>query len=235
MKSAIIKIEKSSGMMIPYEYNYYIALSIYSKLNQYQNKIRPLHIPASFSVFTFSNIISRKVLTGINGLKIDRGFIIFRTLDDTLLDYLKLGLALDPTIRITETTFSVKSVKEINSISFPEEVKFRTLSPALVRDFKNAKLYVSDPRYIEENINNTTTWFLKHKLGISNPSLSIEIETYDRKTVRISSNAGKNSITTSFNLTGRLRGNPDEISMIYYRGIGSKTGLGLGCWEVNNE
>ncbi len=219
--------------MIPYEYNYYLALSFYSKLSIYQERVRLLHTPSSFSIFTFSNIISRKVLSGLNGLEITKGFIIFRTLDDRLLEHLKLGLAFDPDIRITETIFRVKSLKETEQVQLKDDLGFRTLSPVLVRDFRNKEKYVTDPKEIEENINMTTQWFMKNKIGIQEPNIKIEILTSHRKTCRISSNAGKNSITTCFNLTGTIKGNPSEIQLLYYRGLGSKTGLGLGCWEVN--
>ncbi|GGM75374.1 CRISPR-associated endoribonuclease Cas6 [Thermogymnomonas acidicola] len=226
-------MERTSGKMIPYEYNYYLAMSLYSRLGIYQQKVRPLHVPSSFSVFTFSNIISRDVSTGINGLKIDRGFLVFRTLDDRLLEYLKLGLALNPVLKIADTSFTVKSVKEVEQNEMQGELEFRTLSPVLIRDFSDGRKYVVDPDRIEENLNLTTEWFLKNKLGVQEPRVKIEIFKSHRKTARISSNAGKNSITTCFNLAGKITGNPSDILLLYYRGLGSKTGLGLGCWEVS--
>ncbi len=227
--------------MIPYEYNYYLAMSLYSRLGIYQQKVRPpLHVPSSFSVFTFSNIISRDVSTGINGLKIDRGgFLVFRTLDDRLLEYLKLGLALNPVLKIADTSFTVKSVKEVEQNEMQGELEFRTLSPVLIRDFSDGRKYVVDPPdRIEENLNLTTEWFLKNKLGVQEPPrVKIEIFKSHRKTARISSNAGKNSITTCFNLAGKITGNPSDILLLYYRGPGieDRPGSGVLGGELNGR
>lgn len=232
MKSSLVHLDRVSGKIIPYEYNYFLAMALYSKLTEYQKNVRPLHDRLNFSVFTFSNIISAKPPTGINGLQIDNGFIVLRTLDDRITEFLRLGLAADPYVKIADTVYRVKAVSDAKPVRFKGHTSFKTLSPVLVKDFDNRKRFVTDGSRLESNLNKVTNWFLENKLGVGNPSVEIKVLSSHRKTARISSSAGKNSITTCFNLTGEISGKEEEISLLYYRGLGSKTGLGLGCWEV---
>lgn len=236
MLTSIVSIERSEGKIIPFEYNYYLSISVYSKLETYQQEIKKLHQKNQPGIHTISNIISNDTKYGINGLDIQKGFFILRSIDNRMGPYFRLGLSSDPHIMIVNTIYEVKSVRDSpGKLNGRRQVKFRTLSPVLVRDFGNRKLFVNDADKVEENLNLATKWSLKKQFGIGESVIDdIFIKVLDKhpKTVRVSGGAQKESRTRAFDLTGEIGGDPGVLEVIYHRGLGSKTGLGLGCWEA---
>jgi len=227
-----ILITRVDGSIIPFDYNYYVAINIYDKLSLYNDNIRKIHDKQSFSLHTFSNIISKSQKSGINGLDIPSGFIIFRSLDSRLINYLRLGISLNPVIQIVNTKYLVKAVYDWRGLDTPSAFNFRTLSPVLVRDFNSKKRYVEDPSDVRDNLLATTEWQMKNLFNIENPDMNIDIKNIKRKTVRISSREESISKTVGFEFEGRIEGDPAALKIAYYRGLGSKTGLGLGLVEV---
>jgi CRISPR-associated endoribonuclease Cas6 len=236
MLTSIVSIERSKGKIIPFEYNYYLSISVYSKLEIYQQEIKQLHQKNQPGIHTISNIISNGVKYSNEGLDVQKGFFILRSIDNKIGPYFRLGLSSDPYIKIVNTIYDVKSVRDSpGRLNGQEQVKFRTLSPVLVRDFYNRKLFVTDAEKVEENLNLITKWSLKNQFGISegvSDNISIKIMEKHPKTVRVSSGPQKESRTRAFDLRGEIAGDPGVLEVLYHRGLGSKTGLGLGCWEV---
>lgn len=236
MESTLINLTRTKGTIIPYEYNYYLSICIYSKLKLYQANVRKLHDKNQPGLHTISNIISFETRRGINGLDIPKGFIIVRSINQEINDFLRLGLALEPTIQICDVTYAVKGVRKIaDKISTKTEVKFKSISPVLVRDFVNKKLFVDNEDRLEKNLNELTKWTLEHNYGFSPATLKnlkITVDKSKQKSVRISNTKAKESITTAFQISGRIIANPEVLKILYYKGLGSKTSLGLGCWEV---
>lgn len=236
MLTCIVSIERSDGKIIPFEYNYYLSMSVYSKLEIYQQEIKKLHQKNQQGIHTISNIISKDPKHGVNGLDIQKGFFILRSIDNRIGPYFRLGLSFDPHIRIVNTVYEVKSVKDsLGRLNGRGRVKFKTLSPVLVRDFGNRKLFVTDSDKVEQNLNLVTKWSLKNQFGISESvieDISINLLEEHPRTVRVSSGIQKESKTRAFDLTGEIIGNPGILEVLYHRGLGSKTGLGLGCWET---
>jgi CRISPR-associated endoribonuclease Cas6 len=236
MLTSIVSIERSEGKTIPFEYNYYLSISVYSKLETYQQEIKQLHHKNQPGIHTISNIISNEVKYGDKGLDIQKGFFILRSIDNKIGPYFRLGLSSDPFIKIVNTTYTVKSVRDSpGKLNGQKQIKFRTLSPVLVRDFNNRKLFVTDAEKVEENLNLATKWSLKNQFGISesvSDDISIKVLEKSPKTVRVSSGSQKESRTRAFDLRGEMTGDPGVLEVLYHRGLGSKPGLGLGCWEV---
>lgn len=232
--SVILKIRRVSGNVIPYEYNYYLALAFYSKLDKYNNEVRTIHDRSSISFHTFSNIISESVKYGINGLSLDRGFIIFRSIDKRMENYLRLAIAEDSHLRICDTTYVVQSIISTEKPKLRNSYEFRTLSPVVVRNFESRTKYVDSIDDLGSNLKKNITWVLEKKLMHTPDRIEIEIKTGKRKTVRISSQNKKEAITSGFNLTGSIEADPLTFDLLYHKGLGSKTGLGLGCIEVDD-
>ncbi len=230
-----IKLKRIDGLIIPYEYNYYLAINFYEKLFLYNDLIRKIHNPDSYSLHTFSNIISNKGKSGLNGLDIPDGFIIFRSLDSRLINYLRLGLSLNPTIKIVNAKYIVESIHNWKEFDGRNEFYFRTLSPVVVKDFNSSKRYVDDPTEVEDNLLRVTYWQLENLFNIKNSNLEIKIKNIRRKSVRISSKPNGISKTIGFEFEGKISGDPNALKVIYYRGLGSKTGLGLGEIEVRDN
>ncbi len=108
------------------------------------------------------------------------------------------------------------------------------MSPILVKDFHNPKKYIESEKEVEENLNLITKWQMKNLLKFDADGLEIHLDEVSRKTVRISSNNDQVYRTTGFNVSGEIISDPLILKAIYYKGLGSKTGLGLGCIEVIN-
>ena len=88
---------------------------------------------------------------------------------------------------------------------------------------------------VEENLNLVMKWTLRNQFGISETvleGLHINVSEAHSKTIRVSSGPQKQSTTRAFDLTGNISGEPGALEVIYNRGLGSKTSLGLGCWEA---
>ena len=80
MLNSLVSIERLKGEEIPFLYNYYLAISVYSKLDIYQQNIKKLHNKNQVGIHTISNIISRKTRLLENGLDIPEGFFIIRSM-----------------------------------------------------------------------------------------------------------------------------------------------------------
>ncbi|QRF75592.1 CRISPR-associated endoribonuclease Cas6 [Thermoplasmatales archaeon] len=236
MLTSIISIERSDQNSIPFEYNYYLAISVYSKLKLYQEEIKTLHKWNQPGIHTISNIIARSASHRNNGLDISRGFFILRSIDKRMGSYFRLGLSIDPYLRIGSARYIVKSVTDSDGrLRGRGNVGFKTLSPVLIRNFQNKKMFVAKHGEIEENLNQVMKWTLKNQFGIAESNLSdlfIKVTEAHSKTIRISSGPAKESMTRGYDITGNISGDPGVLEVIYHRGLGSKTGLGLGCWEA---
>jgi len=237
MKSVKLYIKRINGKIIPFEYNYFIGISIYKKLLNFQEDIIPLHRSSQVGIYTFSNIISPFIpgseLFADNGLDIGKGYIIFRTLNEKLIDYLRLGILADNKIRIKDTVFEVSHIEDIKPHHIDtEEIKFKTLSPIIVRNYARKNFYINDEKNIATNLKLVIENQLSKFFDIDKASVNFSNLIPKKKSIRISSNGKKESISTGFNLSGKITASPDILNLLYYKGLGSKTSLGLGCWEV---
>jgi CRISPR-associated endoribonuclease Cas6 len=236
MLNSLVSIERLKGEEIPFLYNYYLAISVYSKLDIYQQNIKKLHNKNQVGIHTISNIISRKTRLLENGLDIPEGFFIIRSIDDDFENYVRLGLSLDPHLKIQNTIYKVKSVRPIeDKLDGKTEFNFKSLSPVLVRNFDDRKKFVMEESQIEENLNLVTKWLLLNEFNFSIEDVdnfNIEIKESKSRTVKVSSIDDPSSKLKAFELKGNISGDANIIKFIYHRGLGSKTGLGLGCWEV---
>lgn len=233
MKSMIINIERINGKTIPFAYNYYLATSFYLKLNLYQRDVRVLHSSYQVGMHTFSNIIPSNVKVENNGLNIESGKIVFRSFDPRIDSYLRLGLAEDPFIRILNTTFKVTSIYTGKEISFnSNKIDFKSLSPVLVKDWDKKNRFISDPEDLKDNLERLVVWSLEKKFLMKDPYVNINIKETKPKTVRLTSSKDNEVLTRGFNIKGSIETDIESLKIIYYRGLGSKTSLGLGCIEV---
>lgn len=233
MNSMIINIEKLNGKSIPFAYNYYLATSFYSKLKFYQRDIRKLHNSSQVGMHTFSNIISNNVKIENDGLDIESGKIVFRSFDPRIDSYMRLGLAEDPLIRILNTTFKATSTYKGKEIYFnSNKINFKSISPVLVKDWNKKNKFVSNPEDLKKNLEKLVNWSLEKKFLVNDPQIKINIEEARPKTVRITSNNDNQILTRGFNIKGSIEADTESLKIIYYKGLGSKTSLGLGCIEV---
>jgi CRISPR-associated endoribonuclease Cas6 len=236
VKGIKVYIKRTDGKIIPYEYNYYLSISLYSKLGYYQENVMKLHTKNQQGIHTFSNIISTVSKNAINGLDIENGFFIFRSVDSSLVDYLRMGFTLDPYIRVSEVTYKVTGIKDDVFLELSDSnFNFVSISPVLVRDFSAKNKFVNDGKNVDRNLTLISKWTLNniYKLPLEKTeNLKIELTSAKGKTVKISNSKKKESITTAFQIKGTITGSSEALKILYYKGLGSKTSLGLGCWRV---
>jgi CRISPR-associated endoribonuclease Cas6 len=232
MKSVILSLKKIDRVPIPFEYNYFFGIAIYNKLRLYQENIKNLHNKNMQDVHTFSSVISRDLTLSTAGIDFNKGTIILRSLDDKIIEYLRIGLSLDNILYIGNSKIVINSIKKLDSPDFSKgEVNFKSISPALIRNFSNKNNFVIKDD-VSENLSKSIAWsYEKYYASKIKPPV---IEKYFSKvkTVKISNNG---VILNAVLLKGKITGDEEVIKFSYFKGFGSKTGLGLGCWEVDED
>ncbi|MEM3238420.1 MAG: hypothetical protein QXX11_05860, partial [Thermoplasmata archaeon] len=91
MKSILLFLDKLDAKEIPFNYNYFFSIAFYNKLRLYQENIGFLHNKQMQDIHTFSSIISRDLTISDSGIDFKKATIVFRSLDDRVIEYLKVG------------------------------------------------------------------------------------------------------------------------------------------------
>lgn len=230
MKSVLLKIKNVNGSLLPYEHNYTLSIAIYGKLQYYQEEIRKLHAKDVQDVHTISSIIPKEPGFNSSGIKFERGIVVVRSYYDDLIDHLRLALSLDGTIRVGPLDLEVTGIKDTFEPDFKKgTVNFRTLSPVLVRDHNDKKTFRTHLDDVPENLAESMVWAYSSFTSEAAEKPAIRLSNLKRKTVRVSKSG---TVLGAVTLRGSIEANPDLLQFSYYKGLGSKTGLGLGCWEV---
>lgn len=231
MKSVILKFKSPEKQVIPFEHNYYTGIALQQKYNQimYSEKLN-MHSRLQNN-YTISSIITKNGEIKDNGIYTNQFFIILRSLDDEFINKLKVAFSFYPEIRIGGTKFSIYEIKDTKIALFNNIVNFKSLSPVLIRYKDKLDNFVTQENEIEPNLKawmlNTYYKYTGKKFDIN---FSIDIDKIKIKSVMVSSNKIK---LRALLLYGKFKmADPEMLRLLYYKGLGSKTGLGLGCWEV---
>lgn len=227
----LISIKNLNNALLSYEHNYTLAIAIYNKLEYYPNPIRKLHTKEFQDIHTISTIIPQEPDFKADGIGFQRGFFIVRSYYDDIIEYLRLAISLDGTLRVGDLDLEVTRIKETTAPNFQSGfVNFRTLSPVLVRDSEDRNTFRTHNDDVPDNLSRSMVWSYVSLTSRSAESPEITITSLKRKTARVSKSG---TVLGAVVLRGSIKGDPDLLQFSYYKGIGSKTGLGLGCWEVD--
>ena len=232
MKSVILKFKSPEKQVIPFDHNYYTGIAIQQKYNQimYSEKLN-MHSRLQNN-YTISSIITKNGEIKDNGIYTNKFFIILRSLDDEFINKLKAAFSFYPEMRIGNSKFSIYEIKDTRMTLFNNIVNFKSLSPVLIRYKDKLNNFVTQENEIEPNLKawmvNTYYKYTGKKFDVN---FSIDIDKIKVKSVMVSSNKIK---LRALLLYGKFKmADPEMLQLLYYRGLGSKSGLGLGCWEVN--
>jgi CRISPR-associated endoribonuclease Cas6 len=227
----LLRIKNLNGSLLPYEHNYNLSIAIYNKLQYYQDSIRKLHTKEFQDIHTISTIIPQEPNFGTDGISFQKGFFIVRSYYDDIIDHLRLAISLDGTLRVGDLHLEVTGIKDTVAPKFESGyVKFRTLSPVLVRDFEDRSTFRTHADDVPDNLSHSMAWSYTSFTSQSSDNPEITISSLKRKTVRVSKTG---TVLGAVVLRGSIKGDPELLQFSYYKGLGSKTGLGLGCWEVD--
>ncbi|AAT42594.1 CRISPR-associated endoribonuclease Cas6 [Picrophilus oshimae] len=231
MKSAILKFRSENKQQIPFEHNYYLGIAIQKKYNQlmYSEKIE-MHSGLQNN-YTISSIITKDAEIRDDGIYTKNFFIVLRSLEDEFINRLKVSFSSYPEIRIGNSVFSIVEIKDTKRVDFSSDIYFKSLSPILIRYSKKLDNFVTQKNEIEPNLK---AWMInayyKNTGRKPETNFSIDIDKVKVKSVIVSKNRIKLRAPLIY---GRFRSaDPEMLEMFYYKGMGSKTGLGLGCWEA---
>lgn len=230
VKSILLKIRNSNGLLLPYEHNYKLATAIYDKLRYYQESVRELHRKDFQDIHTISSIIPHNSQYHSTGIKFDKGLFVVRSYYDDVIDHLRLAISLDEKIRIGELELVITRIQDTLKPEFNKgKVNFKTISPVLVRDQADRKTFRTHLDDVPENLAHSMVWSYDSITSNQAGTPSVNITNLKRKTVRVSNDG---STLAAVLLTGSIIGDSELLQFSYFKGLGSKTGLGLGCWEV---
>lgn len=160
---------------------------------------------------------------------------IVRSVNDDIIQTLRGSFALDPSINVGKATGRVTSIKDGRLPDFDNTVKFKTLSPVMI---KNPKLADGDKKIIgpkTEGFEAVVCRKIEKSYEIathddSGEGVEIWIDDHSKTQVRVSHD--EDTLLPAWELEGHMRGKKEVLLHAYHGGIGSKTALGLGCWEV---
>jgi len=230
MKSIILLFKSPEKQLIPFEHNYYTGIAIQQKYNRllYNEKIEK-HSRIQ-SNYTISSIIPKKPEINKNGIYTDRFFIVLRSIDDNFIKYIKAAFAIYPEFRINNSIFNIYKIEDTEKIKFKDNTKFKAISPFLIR-YKNIhKNFVTKKENIPENMKAWIIDTYKKFTGLEiKEDFDIKIDNVKVKSIMASNNVRLRGVLLSGEFIN-LKSDVQEL--FYYKGIGSKTGLGLGCWGV---
>lgn len=231
MKSVLIRVKNLNNSLLPFEHNYTLAIAIYNKLQYYQNSIRELHTKEFQDIHTISTIIPQEPDFGADGISFQKGFFILRSYYDDIIEHLRLAISLDGTLRVGDLYLEVTGIRETVAPKFESgTVKFKTLSPVLVRDYEDRNTFRTHADDVPDNLSRSMVWSYASFTSKTPETPKITISSLKRKTVRVSKSG---TVLGAVVLKGTIKGDLDLLQFSYFKGIGSKTGLGLGCWEVD--
>jgi CRISPR-associated endoribonuclease Cas6 len=230
VKSILLRVKNTDNSLLPYEHNYTLSIAIYNKLQYYQDSVRKLHTKEIQDIHTISTIIPQNPQYETAGINFQKGFFILRSNYDDIIDHLRLAISLDGTLKVGDLYLEVTGIKDTDEPSFDSgDINFRTLSPVLVRDQEDRKTFRTHTDDVPENLSLSMSWSFSSFTSKSVEKPTLTITSLKRKTVRVSKSG---TILGAVVLRGSIQGDPDLLRFSYYKGLGSKTGLGLGCWEV---
>lgn len=238
-----IKIKfKFKSLSLPYSYQYYLSSLIYNMLllsdSDYANYIHTL----KYKPYSFSALYSTKELISFKVKKIifhDNAYFIFSTVNEKIVKNLICGFTSTKTIKIFDQDVTLDSISFLSKPQFDSIMEYKTLSPIVIAKNERVKRYLfpKDPEFymfLKKNITNKIDYLSKRGLikmsTLPIPVFEISFSKWKTKRYNIKTNYVI-GVLGEFNLIA-----PYSLhELIYYLGIGQKTGMGFGCIEVLKE
>lgn len=236
----VVNIDQKNELPIPYKNHYLLASHLYHRLtNSDLSDGSTLHDRNEWSPYTVSKVLptdpERRFES--DGIYSPTWTFILRSINEEIIQKLRGSFALKPQIKVGKTIGEVKSIKKGKNPDFTTTVEFSTLSPIMIKApeiAENGKKIVSPEHNKFEDV---ICKKLQNSYELANDQLvegkmDIWIDDHSKTQVRVSHN--EEDLLPAWELKGHMRGNEEVLRHAYLGGIGAKTALGLGCWEVDD-
>jgi len=234
----IVNVDQENDKPLTYRNNYPLASHIYHRLtNSDLTDGSMLHDRDEWSPYTVSKMLPTDSDRSFenDGIHSSIWTFIVRSVNNEIIQALRGSFALDPYIKVGDVVGKVNSIEKGNTPDFSQTVKFDTLSPVMI---KEPELAENDKQIIgpeHGEFEKVVGEKLKRSYELATgkdgrKGVDIWIDGYSKTQVRVSHD--DDNLLPAWELEGHMRGESEILLNAYHGGIGAKTALGLGCWEV---
>lgn len=241
-KSILVQVDQKNSAPIPYTNTYFLASHIYHRLSNLKIfEDENLHDRDEWSPYTVSKVLptAKDKRFDEKGIHSSRWSFIVRSLDPQIIQTLRGAFAIDPAIVVGDATGTVKNIISPKKPDFTRPLHFRTLSPVMIiseelTEGDKRVLGPDHPSYEKVLAEKIKKSFTLHTEEESESEVELWIDKYSKTQVRVTHR--DDVFLPAWELRGYMRGPANVLEHAYLGGIGAKTALGLGCWDViNNE
>jgi len=238
---AKIFIHKTGKQPLPYDYQYYLAGMLLTKLRtadvEFANE---LHASTDFKYYTFSYIKytnSMKQTSHSKGLHFDEGHFFLSSPDKKFIRSFCEGLLESPEFHLNGIDMRVERIEILPHMKFNgKKTTFKMISPLFLKtrveengELVEKDLYPTDGKFYE-NFHSTLARKYQTFYGQAPDDNHFYLTTLGRfkpKRHRIGDGRRRASL-----LTFQLDAPQELVSFGYEAGFGEKTAMGFGCAEV---
>ncbi|MCL2156409.1 MAG: CRISPR-associated endoribonuclease Cas6 [Methanobrevibacter sp.] len=233
-----IELKSKKTLHIPFNYNYILSSIIYSKIADL-DLAKELHTSKSFKFFTFSQINIQQRKRVEDGFISKNGTMSFQIAspNEYLIKSLVNGYLEDIQVNFKGQELYVEKIELLPTPQFETIMKFKTLSPIIVRTKKEIDgklkpwdLDPSDPKFfsnIEKNLVKKYNQFYDKEIDLDNVNISSGMKLVRRKRISIEKGNIK-TFNRAFMMDIAIEGDKNLIKFGYDCGLGEKNSLGFG-------
>ena len=233
---AKVSIKKLDNQQLSYDYQYYIASMLLSKLRTVNFELASeLHSSVDFKYYTFS-WLQGKMKHCATGLDFHEAWFVLSSPDPTFIRSFSEGLLNKPECTLGRVPFCVTGIEIMPKREIGKKSYFRTLSPMYVKtqremngQLRTWDLYPKDGKFYI-NLHMNLLHRFEHFHGREPVRDDFDILTrgeMEAKRVRIRDSMRRCSL---FHF--EVEGSEELLQFGYEAGFGEKTAMGFGCVEV---
>jgi len=224
-----IKLEPVGGRcVIPFSHQYQLASVLYRKMYLADEEYaRELHMSGGFKHFTFSWLHAPKRHITDEGVVCEGEVYMYCSSPSTaLMHMVSDGFRADPNLSIGSAHFELRDVETMPEVKIGSSVRFRTLTPILVRTVKNdartVDLSPKEPLFYTNLIANLQKRYelytgKRGRVGV------VSVDRVKPKRIQI-----KNTYNRAYMMDIEMRGSPYVLRYAYDVGLGEKNSMGFG-------
>lgn len=250
--------QRTPEQSIPINYQYYISSFIYKTIQKADPEYADwLHEEAynsgykKFKLFSFSKLdIPKMEISGNYINVISRSMFLTITIQaDKMFESLLMGLFKRENLAIYNgdevALFYVEYVDNIPEPEFSESMRFRTMSPVVLRkkqiyNGKESAKYLSpdEPDYFEYLKRNIEEKYIAYTSKNGNRISTRTLESFrllgnvKPKLITIKEGRPEEIKIKGYNFEFEIKGNPEMLKLAYNAGFGCNNSLGFGCVRV---
>ncbi len=230
-----IDLTPKGECVLPFNHQYQLASAIYQRMHSADEEYTvDLHMGTGFKFFNFSWIYvpQRRVSEGGIVCESDAYFYCSSP-SRALMECLSEGFAKEPTLRIDSAQFEVKNVETMPEVQIRSRVKFRTLSPIILRSMQEGKdglktidLSPKEPLFYTNLVSNLQKKYEAYTGMRANVGV-VAVDKVKPKRIQI-----RDTYNRAYMMDIILKGNPDILGCAYEMGLGEKNSMGFGMVRI---